>query len=118
MSFSQNLQTLRQEFESKNMLTASIGREATNEDVFNALEQFASGRYNTVGEMLEASPFNAQNEAYRGIATILDSMGTPVKSLTKRKGNGGATKMAGNVFVEQMLKDRGLQLSTRTQKSV
>lgn len=113
MSFSQNLQALRQEFVTENALNASIGRNATNEDVFNALEQFANGQYNTVGEMLEASPFNAQNEAYRGIVTMLNNMGTPVRSLTKRKGNGGATKMEGNSFVARMLEKKGLELPTR-----
>lgn len=109
--FRENLNAVRGQFSSAMDLDA--GRNLKVKDVFQAIEELESGKYNTLKQMYENSNFNSQNKVYQAVTKMLENMGTPINDLTtKNKKN----KLAGTDFALAVLEQNGITLPEKKVK--
>lgn len=105
MSFEKNLQEIRSDFASAMEMDA--GKNVKVKDIFKALEDLYSGKYNSITEMYTMNNFNSQNVVFKAISAVLTEKGTPVKELRSKNRK---SKLEGTSFALNLIKQKGLSV--------
>lgn len=107
-TFLENVAKIESQLVAKNPeamdLVAGKGIKVRN--IFNALRSLGNGEQKRLADVHVNFGFNAQNNVWLGVTTMLENLGTPVSSVTK----GRKQKLEGTQLIIDVLSDLGLEM--------